>query len=175
MVEFGHAGSVVVLFVVVADEVALKLRIPTHKNSICPRRCANLRRRVIQIAIYLILVRRIKIQLALHIVLQYRVLLLNLRQLVILRQLRVVLLLDHLACLLAIQVVDSEIHVAEQELVVVVALLLRVGEAEVLERVVVDLLDVLEALVLGLLVVTCGQVAVDEGEGGVIEVEPDAH
>lgn len=71
---------------------------------------------------------------------------LYLRKLILFNELLIVLLFDHFSHFFVIQF-DPEVHVAKEAFVVVVAFLLRVRQAEVLESVVVDLLYVFQPLV----------------------------
>lgn len=96
-------------------------------------------------------------------------------QLIVLDKLLVILLLNHFPDLFSIKIFNPEIHISKQELVIVVTLLLGIGQTEILESIVVNLLDVFKAFVLSFRVVSSCEMAINKGERSVIEVESKTH
>lgn len=167
-----HRGLAVVASHLVADQVLLELGVSGKKHSVAPGRDSHFLRSVVHLAVVVVLVGWVEVQRALLEFAENHVALFYFQKLVLTLQPLVVFLVDQLTHLI-IGKVHPEIEVSEEALVVVVALLLRVVDREVIERVIVNLPHVLHSLVYRILATL--EVSVDEREGGVLEAEPDGH
>ena len=70
--------------------------------------------------------------------------------------------------------VDSEVHVAKKEFVIMIALILHIGQTEILESLIINLSDILEPLSQRLLIRPGSEMHIDHREGGVLKIEPNA-
>ena len=104
----------------------------------CPSGHALLLTGIVLITVEVVFERGIKTQRTFAIILQNRVSVLDLHKLFMLKQFSIVFLLYQLSDLVILKV-DSEVHVPKEAFVIVIAFLLCIGLAKILESIVVYL------------------------------------
>lgn len=167
-----QGSSCVVAIVHILEQLGLELHISAHQHSVCVGRNPVLLAGVVLVAVHVVTVGREELDWGFIVPHQDRMLAFDLIQLIVLEQGDNVVECDEPADIVVRQV-DSEIQIAKEAFVVVEALGLRQGNAEVVKGLVVNLSDLLHSL--ANFVLAGLQMVVHEGKRSVVERKPQRH